>query len=186
MEKIGTIRMFERSLINGLRYTNMVCDGDASAFEAIKYHYVERHQQQRAYLTAHTTISMDGDGDVEEEQEGDDNFEEEEPEESGDILNNLIVIKEDCVNHISKRVMKYLLEVKREKTRKIMVSKETAEPYTTSASNKQLSKQLLGDNKRWGGGPGRMTDNMMKKLSNSYGLAIRQASSLTSDKKCDK
>lgn len=47
MEKQGVIKLYQRSLMNGLRYKYMVCDGDASAFEAIKYYYVEEYQQQQ-------------------------------------------------------------------------------------------------------------------------------------------
>ncbi|CAF3046181.1 unnamed protein product [Rotaria sp. Silwood2] len=200
MKKEGTVRLFQRSIVNGLRYTHMLCDGDASAFEAIKHYYVKQSQQQQVHLKSDTSTSKKEqsdlkhgeieDLDVEEEQEEeyDAGVEEEQEEydigaeekqkyQSVDSSNNLIVIKEDCINHVSKRVMKYLLEMKRQKTRLVSFSKEV------STSKKQLSKQqLLDDNKRWGGGPGRMTNNMMKKLSNGYGLAVRQASALAAGK----
>ncbi|CAF3041448.1 unnamed protein product, partial [Rotaria sp. Silwood2] len=57
MEKEGTIRLFQRSLTNGLRYKYMVCDGDASAFEAIKFYYVQ--QQQQTSSRQGKLISMD-------------------------------------------------------------------------------------------------------------------------------
>ncbi|CAF4477495.1 unnamed protein product [Rotaria sp. Silwood2] len=38
-------KLFQRSLINGLRYKYIVCDDDASAYEAVKYHYIGRQQQ---------------------------------------------------------------------------------------------------------------------------------------------
>ncbi|CAF3980500.1 unnamed protein product [Rotaria sp. Silwood1] len=200
MEKEGTVRLFQRSIVNVLRYTHMLCDGDASAFEAIKHYYVKQSQQQQVHLKSDTSTSTKEqsdlkhgeieDHDVEEEQEEEydagveeeqeeehDDVEEEQKYQSVDSSNNLIVIKEDCINHVSKRVMKYLLEMKRQKTRRVSFSKEV------STSKKQLSKQqLLDDNKRWGGGPGRMTNNMMKKLSNGYGLAVRQASALAAGK----
>lgn len=47
MEKEGVIKLYQRSLINGLRYKYMVCDGDTSAFEAVKYYYVQQYQQQQ-------------------------------------------------------------------------------------------------------------------------------------------
>lgn len=47
MEKQGVIKLYQKSLINGLRYKYMVCDGDTSAFEAIKYYYVEQYQQEQ-------------------------------------------------------------------------------------------------------------------------------------------
>ena len=186
----------------------MLYDGDASALPAIEYYYVKKGQQQQVHLKSDTSTSTkeksdlkhgkiedhnieeeerEGyDGGVEEEQEeeyddgaeeaqeehdGDD--EEKQKYESVDSSNNLIVIKEDCINHASKLVRRYLLEKKREKTRLVSFSRKV------STSEKQLSKlQLLDDNKRWGGGPARMTNNMMKKLSNGYGLAVRQASTL--------
>jgi hypothetical protein len=101
------------------------------------------------------------------------------------MFNKLIVIKEDCVNHVSKRVMKYLLELKREKTRRIPIVKETASSFTSSKKT-FAAQQLLDDNKPWGGRAGRMTNQMMKKLSNNYGLAIRQGSMLSSGKKYSK
>ncbi|CAF1633262.1 unnamed protein product, partial [Didymodactylos carnosus] len=50
-----------------------------------------------------------------------------------------------------------------------------------SSSKKQPARQqqLLDDNKKWGDGVGRMTTSMVDKLSTSYGIAIRQASSLS-------
>jgi hypothetical protein len=47
MEKEGVMKLFQRSLINGLRYKYMLCDGDTSAFEAVKYYYIEQYQQQQ-------------------------------------------------------------------------------------------------------------------------------------------
>ncbi len=104
-----------------------------------------------------------------------------EKSEGGDVLKKLIVVKEDCVNHVGKRVMKYLLDLKKEKTRRTPVVRKTASSISSSTTNKgYTARQLLDDNKPWGGSAGRMTDQMMKKLSNSYGLAIRQGSQLAS------
>ncbi|CAF3224215.1 unnamed protein product, partial [Rotaria sp. Silwood2] len=75
MEKEGVIKLFQRSLINGLRYKHMVCDGDASAYEAIKYYYV-RHQQQQQQ---HTSLEK---GTEDEEPKSDDEELESEGEES--------------------------------------------------------------------------------------------------------
>lgn len=104
-----------------------------------------------------------------------------EKSEDGDVLKKLIVVKEDCVNHVGKRVMKYLLDLKKEKTRRTPVVRKTASSISSSTTNKGCTaRQLLDDKKPWGGSGGRMTDQMMKKLSNSYSLAIRQGSKLAS------
>ena len=80
--------------------------------------------------------------------------------------------------------MKYLTEPKREKTRQIPVT--TASFTSSLTKNEVAARQLLADNKSWGGGAGRVTNQMMKKLSNNYGLAIRQGSRLSSGKKYTK
>jgi mRNA-degrading endonuclease RelE of RelBE toxin-antitoxin system len=285
MEREGVIKLFQRSLINGLRYKHMVCDGDASAFEAIKNYYIQQQQQQQRtssnkgkliLINEHDNMNCnkltgtedeeaedeaedekgkeeegedqegkeeegepsegeegepsegeegepseneegeeDGepsedeeegelseddqeegepsededagelseDGEEESELSDDEESEDEEPD-SGDIFNKLVVEKEDCINHVGKRVMKYLIELKKEKTRQIPV---TTSSCLSSTTNKKVAvRQLLADNKPWGGGAGRMTNQMMKKLSNSYGLAIRQGSMLSSGKKYSK
>ncbi|CAF4434584.1 unnamed protein product [Rotaria sp. Silwood2] len=136
----------------------MVCDGDGSACEAIKYYYIQHHQQQQ-----HTSLEKGTEG--EELETGG-----EEPESDGEQF-------EDCINHVSKRVVNYLTELKREKTRKISV---TTSSFTSSTTKKKVAaRQLLADNKPWGAGAGRVTNQMMKKLSNNYGLAIRQGSMLS-------
>ncbi|CAF4212683.1 unnamed protein product, partial [Rotaria sordida] len=96
------------------------------------------------------------------------------------IHKDLLVVKEDCINHIAKRAMKYLTKLKREKTRQIPIRQTTKKLSTSSSAKKQPTtrQQLLDDNKKWGGGVGRMTQHMMEKLSKGYGLAIRQASTL--------
>ena len=42
----------------------MVCDGDASAFEAIKYYYVQHHQQQNTSLEKGKPISTNEDNNM--------------------------------------------------------------------------------------------------------------------------
>ncbi|CAF3311856.1 unnamed protein product, partial [Rotaria sp. Silwood2] len=248
MEKEGVIKLFQRSLINGLRYKHMVCDGDASAYEAIKYYYdkslgtedEEPKSEDEELESEGEESEPEGEESEPESEESEPEGEESEPEgeesepegeeselegeesepegeesepegeeselegeesepegeelepegeesesegeesKGGDKLNRLIVIKEDCINHVSKRVMKYLTELKREKTRQISVTKSS---FTSSNTNKNVAtRQLLTDNKPWGGGAGRMTNQMMKKLSNSYALAIREGSRLSSGK----
>ncbi|CAF1529963.1 unnamed protein product [Didymodactylos carnosus] len=48
MLKEGTIKLFQGSLSNDLRYKYMVCDSDASAYEAIKYHFIDRQKQKNS------------------------------------------------------------------------------------------------------------------------------------------
>ncbi len=90
MEKEGTIKLFQRSLSNGLRFKFIVCDGDTSAYEAVKDYFIKQEQQQPTYS-----------------------------ETLGDEDDGLLVKKEDCMNHAGKRVLKYLIKLKREKTRKV-------------------------------------------------------------------
>ncbi|CAF4884596.1 unnamed protein product [Rotaria sp. Silwood1] len=246
MEKEGAVRLFQRSLGNGLRYKYMVCDGDASAYKAIKNHYIERQKQKDAQVEDESESMEEGTDDEEEQEEesgdddtssttsndesGDDDTSTTSNEESGDDdtsttsneekkveddnrtddnnssdnqsmsednddehehsesalekFQDLLVIKEDCINHVGKRVMKYLLKLKKEKTRQVPISTSTTKAASSSLSKKQpaTQHQLLDDNQKWGGKVGRMTDCMMKKLSSGYGLAIRQASTLAAVK----
>ena len=256
MEKEGAVRLFQRSLINGLRYKSMVCDGDASAYEAIKNYYIEQQKQIDTQEEKSMEEGTDDDEDLQEESgdydrssvtnaeeyeetDGDDTssttsnegYEEfrnddtsstttnEENETDDDDLTNdinsndnqsisedngdedenlrptldnledLLVLKEDCVNHVGKRVMKYLINFKKEKTRRVTTSTSTTKFASSLYSKKQPNtrQQLLDDNQKWGGKNGRMTQLMMEKLSSAYGLAIRKASELavgTKDKLC--
>ncbi|CAF1177952.1 unnamed protein product, partial [Didymodactylos carnosus] len=145
MEKIGTMKLFERSLANGLRYRSMLCDGDSSAYEAIKYYYINKEQQQilGSDEDMHSVDSKDSSG------EGSDG------EESGG--EDLLVIKEDCINHVTKRVMKHLTKLKQEKTQRIPATTTTMKSSTSLSSSKKQparQQQLLDDNKKWGDGVG--------------------------------
>ena len=57
---------------------------------------------------------------------------------------DLLVIKEDCINHIGKCVKKYLMKLKQEKTRRIQ-SEKPAKKHLASPAAQQ---QLLDDNKK--------------------------------------
>jgi hypothetical protein len=263
MEKEGAVRLFQRSLDNGLRYKYMVCDGDASAHKAIENHYIERQKQKDAQEEDEVESMEEGTDDEEEHEEessdddtssttsnvesgddetssttsneesrddetstttsneesddddtstttsneekkteddnqtddnnsndnqsmGTDNDDKQEHSESAlGKFEDLLVIKEDCINHVSKRVMKYLIKLKKEKTRQVPMSTSTTKTALSSLSKKQpaTQHQLLDDNQKWGGKVGRMTDCMMEKLSSGYGLAIRQASKLSAGRK---
>ena len=147
MEKEGAIRLFQRSLTNGPRYKRMLCYGDASAYEADKYCYIE--QQHLTEINRVSDDSKEGcvvDIDANyEDPSGNDTEEDEDPSDGEQILVEvpqdedtnsvssiksqtvLLVIKEDCtcINHIGKRVKKYLMKLKQEKTQRIQPGKPT-------------------------------------------------------------
>ena len=79
-EKEGTVRLFQRSIDNGLRYTHMFCDGDASEFEAIKYYYVKKSQQQQIHLKSDTSTLTKKQSDLKHGKIEDHDVEEEEQE----------------------------------------------------------------------------------------------------------
>ncbi|CAF1120270.1 unnamed protein product [Didymodactylos carnosus] len=96
MEKEGVIRLFQRSLSNDLRYKQMVCDGDASAYEAVKYFYIKQQQHLREIdmemeegandiSDAENEVSSDMDSDAEDEEPSDIDVDDEEDEDTGDI-----------------------------------------------------------------------------------------------------
>ncbi|CAF2715562.1 unnamed protein product [Rotaria sp. Silwood2] len=236
MEKEGAVRLFQRSLINGLRYERMVCDGDgdASAYEAIKNYYFEQQKQidtpEEESMEEGTDededlqeVSGDYDtssvtNDEEDEESGDDdtssttsneedeesrnndassttsseenktdddnqtddnnssnnhsisednNDEDENFQPAPDNFEDLLVLKEDCVNHV------------------VPTSTSTTKFASSLYSKKQpdTRRQLLDDNQKWGGKNDRMTQSMMEKLSSAYVLAIRKAGELAADKK---
>ncbi|CAF1475225.1 unnamed protein product, partial [Rotaria sordida] len=227
MEKEGVIKLFQRSLINGLRYKHMVCDGDASAYEAIKYYYVRHQQQQRQHTslekgTEDEELESEGEesepegeesesegeesesegeesesegeesesegeesesegeeSESESEGEGEESESEGEGEESEGEGEESESEGEEYESEGEESKGGDMLN--REKTRQISVTKSS---FTSSNTNKNVAaRQLLADNKPWGGGAGRMTNQMMKKLSNNYALAIREGSRLSSSKK---
>ncbi|CAF2910506.1 unnamed protein product [Rotaria sp. Silwood2] len=201
MEKEGAVRLFQHSLINGLRYKRMVCDGDACAYEAIKNYYIEQQKQIDTSEEESMEEGTDDDEDLQEvsgdydtssvtndEEDEDDNHsisednndEDENFQPASDSFEDLLVLKEDYVNHVGKRVMKYLIKLKKEKTRRVRTSTSTTKFASSLYSKKQpdTRQQLLDDNQKWGGKNGRTTQSMMEKLSNAYGLAIRKAGEL--------
>ncbi|CAF3377416.1 unnamed protein product [Rotaria sp. Silwood2] len=86
-------------------------------------------------------------------------------ETSTNTYDDLLVIKEDCINHIGERVMKYLLKLKRGKARRIPVLETTKKDFPSLSKKQYVAKQQLLDyGKKWVGGVGRMTNSMMKKI----------------------
>ncbi|CAF1518707.1 unnamed protein product, partial [Rotaria sordida] len=73
MEKAGAIRLFQRSLVNGLRYKFMLCDGDSSAYESVKYYYINKEQQQISNThedSVDESLGCEGSGDGRSGDEG--------------------------------------------------------------------------------------------------------------------
>jgi hypothetical protein len=117
-----------------------------------------------------------------------------------------LVIKEDCINHVKKRVSSHLKTLKCrysgfENVREENVASATkkknhieVKKHIPSSSNAHSSsddddiqssmqpvsssrrRRRLADGKPYGGGIGRMTKAMEQKLADCYGLAIRQSS----------
>ncbi|CAF4035732.1 unnamed protein product, partial [Didymodactylos carnosus] len=100
---------------------------------------------------------------VEEQDQEEDYTEDKSNNNLTTIYENLIVSKEDCVNHVKKRVITDLLKVK------------AVYSHFEVADGKRRRK-LLNDGKPFGGSNGRMTTKTMNKISNYYGRAIRDAS----------
>ncbi len=136
----------------------MISDGDSSAFEAVKHTYVNSlaSDQLRTNIADDLTDNT-----------------------------NYVVTKEDCVNHIKKRVAYHLKTLKNRYTGFENVREENSN--TTAPENEDVSqlvhkgrtRRRLPDGKPYGGSNGRMTKSMEKKLSDHYGLAIRQTSQLS-------
>ncbi|CAF4472115.1 unnamed protein product, partial [Didymodactylos carnosus] len=136
----GARRIFERSTEHGFRYKRLVCDGDASAYEMVKNTYIQQQDEDKENTNDQPTSEK------------------------------FLAQKEDCINHVIKRV----------------VSRLTSQRAKMNVLVEDLSKKSrlwLGnaDGKFYGGSGGRMTDKMITRLSESYGMAIRQGSRLAKD-----
>jgi hypothetical protein len=86
------------------------------------------------------------------------------------------VIKEDCINHVQKRVSSRLKYIRAKylhmETRQILAT--TTQQSTSKSSTKQ--RILLLDGKRNSGSADRMTKEMEQKFTSLFGNAIREAS----------
>ena len=173
MEAEGALRIFKRSLSKGLRYKWLVCDGDSAAYNKIKNIYIDQEAADVSDINVN----------VEETQ---DNHE-------------LMVLKLDCINHVKKRVMNRLKDIKSRNTGFQDFSPDMTSALATASTRsdgKKMKtnrgsprkgeaqqpkqavrlKKTLADGKPFGGSVGRMTDTVMVKMSEMYGLAIRQGS----------
>ncbi|CAF4250540.1 unnamed protein product [Rotaria sp. Silwood2] len=131
----------------------MISDGDSSVYEAVK----------------HTYVNLLGDDHVRSNDAND-----------WTVNTNYVVTKEDCVNHVKKRVANHLKTLKsrytgfeneREENSIIIVSEKAADAQLV---HKGRTRRRLPDGKPYGGSNGSMTKSMEQKLSDYYGLAVRQ------------
>ncbi|CAF4551812.1 unnamed protein product, partial [Didymodactylos carnosus] len=119
--------------------------------------------------------------------------------------NELMVLKLDCINHVKKRVISRLKDIKSRNTGFQGVLRDVASTSTTvpvAHNTKKMKtdqssctidkgrqarevvrmKKTVPDGKPFRGSAGRMTDAMMHKMSEMYGLAIRQGTDEVQDK----
>jgi hypothetical protein len=87
-----------------------------------------------------------------------------------------LVIKEDCINHIQKRVSSRLKDMRTRYSR--METRHTTVTTTELDLSKRSTKHrlLLPDGKPYAGAAGRMTKEIEQKFTSLYGNAIRDAS----------
>ncbi|CAF4470706.1 unnamed protein product [Rotaria magnacalcarata] len=105
MEKEGARKIFERSLEKGLRYKHMISDGDSSAYESVKLTYIKKLLKG---FTLSNTLNNDLYSDFIDENANESNLSQLSPEQ----YEANVVIKEDCINHVKKRVSTHLKTLK--------------------------------------------------------------------------
>lgn len=179
----------------------MISDGDSSAYDTVKHTYVNALLKDRSYSDLLATRShMNA---IDENAQP--NIASSLSELSAHQYESNLVRKEDCINHVKKRVSSHLKVLKSRysgfedapkenlasttekkkhiKTRKPFSSRSSA--HTSSdddirsparLNNRRRRRRRLSDGKPYGGGNGRMTKAMEQKLADCYGLAIRQSS----------
>ncbi|CAF3451053.1 unnamed protein product, partial [Rotaria socialis] len=86
---------------------------------------------------------------------------------SKDFEVDYLVIKEDCINHVQKRVSSRLKDIRAKYSHM-----EATQQITSKSSMKH--HQLLSDSKPYSGSLGRMTREMEQKFTSLYGNAIRE------------
>lgn len=108
MEAEGALRIFNRSIEKGLRYKWLVCDGDSSAFETVKHVYINAAAAD-ARSVADKPIKIRN--------------------------NNLLVEKVDCINHVKKRVINRLKDLKSRNTGYVETSPAIMQTVITDAAS---------------------------------------------------
>nr|ACD54803.1 unknown [Adineta vaga] len=160
MEVEGAKRLFQRSLIKGFRYKWLICDGDSSAYEAVKNTYVVEEVDDNLPLQEKDQKLHNRDYQTNEITPHD--------------IEQDLVFKEDCINHVQKRVISRLKDLRTKYSR--------LEFQSTSATNEKSSERsrkhriLMSDGKPYSGSTGRMTKQMEQKFTSLYGNAIRESS----------
>ncbi|CAF1581767.1 unnamed protein product, partial [Didymodactylos carnosus] len=102
----GASRIFQRSVSKGLRYEWLVCDGDSSAYDKVKNMYIEQK----------TAAEEDGIDNNDKRNQDD---------------NELMALKLDCINHVKKRVISRLKDIKSRNTGFQDVLRDVASTSTT-------------------------------------------------------
>jgi hypothetical protein len=186
---------YNMNLYLGLRYANMISDGDSSAYEAVN--------ALCKNLARSDSIDNRSSMDSIDENVDDACL----PQLSPQQYKNNLVMKEDCVNHVKKHVSSHLKTLESrysgfenvreensasgvEKNKHIQIQKHSSsyssahlssddDDDDTHSSVQPVSKsrrRRLADGKPYGGGAGRIIKVMEHKLAECYGLAIRQSS----------
>ena len=87
-----------------------------------------------------------------------------------------LVIKEDCINHVQKRVSGRLKDIRAKYSQ--MTTKQITVTTTQQTTSQSSAKHriLLSDGKPYSGSVGRMTKEIEQKFTSLCGNAIREAS----------
>lgn len=182
----------------------MISDGDSSAYESVKLTYIKKLLRGFSLLN---NLNNDLYSDFIDKNADETNLSQLSPEQ----YEANVVLKEDCINHVKKRVSTHLKTLKNrhsgfekpteENSASVIDTAKDSEVTNddSSDSNQQSSsedgtnisllatstrrvvtrrRRRLADGKMYGGGVGRMTKLMERKLADSYGLAIRQSSAI--------
>lgn len=106
----------------------------------------------------------------------DENDEQDEQPVQSENSEDYLVIKEDCINHVQKRVSSRLKDIRAKYSH--MVTRQIPMTTTRQVASKSSTKHrtLLSDGKPYSGSTGRMTKEIEQKLTTLYGNAIREAS----------
>lgn len=176
----------------------MISDGDSSAYDAVKHTYVNMLLKD---LADSDSLDNRSSMDFIDENVNDISISQLSPEQ----YKSNFVNKEDCINHVKKRVWNHLKTLKSrysgfeiargenstsatEKKKHVEVKNHIPSDSSAHSSSdddvhtlvqpvsKGRRRRRLADGKPYGGGAGRMTKVMEHKLADCYGLAIRQSS----------
>lgn len=180
----------------------MISDGDSSAYETVKHIYVNQLIKDLARSKSFKNSSTNDPMNENINEDYDDTL----PQLSPEQFQSNIVMKEDCINHVKKRVSSHLKTLRNrysgfesareeslssevEKKKHIKVKRHlSSHPSAHSSSDdddfhsfsqpviKSRRRRRLPDGKPYSGSNGRMTKTMEHKLADYYGIAIRHSS----------